>query len=148
MPLATREEQTGMVYVLDRYIRGRDVVQIPSTNAERPDTDLFYEEGMYNEYPERKKHYEDRRRRERMKINRVQDWAVAALDALDQGKPLPFTRRAVLEEVLTALWRAGFHGITRPEMCRLLNRDGGKVSGVMTDLHAAKIIFPLMGVRR
>jgi hypothetical protein len=147
-PLSQQNDTVGDVYVLSRYVNDRPVKPVPTTNAERPDTDFFYEEGYYNEFPNRKRRYEKRRSDERRKINNVQDWAVRAIDAIDEGKPMPPTTRLALAEVLLMVVDAGFNGITRPEICRRPDLDGGKVSGVMTDLHAGKIIFPLEGVRR
>lgn len=147
-PVSGKTDPTGAVYVLDRYVDSRPVVAKPYTNAERPDTDFFYAEGVYDAYPDLKRAYEERRAKEKVKIEKVQVWARDALDAADSGKhPAPHTRPA-LSEVLGLLYRAGPTGLTRPEICRRLDRDGGKVSGVLTDLHAAKIIFPLEGVRR
>lgn len=148
MPLSTRDDTKGAVYVLDRYVNNRMVVKEPSVNADRHDTDFFYAEGIYGAFPDLKHGYEERRRKERVKRHLIEDWSRTALDRLDKGQSLPQTTRRVLPEVLSALYQAGFNGITRPEMCRLLNKDGGKVSGVMTDLHGAGIIFPLEGVRR
>jgi hypothetical protein len=148
MPLSGQDETVGDVYVLRRYVNGRTTKPVPTTNAERPDTDFFYEEGAYDPFPNRKRRYEDRRAKERHKINRVNDWATAALDAIDSGKPMPPSTRLALPDVLWVMYNAGFNGLTRPEICRMLDRDGGKISGVMTDLHAAKIIFPWEGNRR
>lgn len=147
-PLDTRDETTGDVYVLSRYVGNREVREHIYHNAERPDTDLFYEEGYYDDFPDRKKHYEDRRAKEKRARHALQDWSAAALDALELGKPMPYHRRDALPMVLEEAWHARRHGVTRPELCRTLNRDGGKISGVLSDLHDAGIIFPLEGVRR
>ena len=141
-------DRKGAVYVFYRHIGGRHVLAEPYTNAERPDTDFFYDEGIYDAYPDRKEHLERRRAVERRRTAAVQSWAYAALDALDDGFPLPYTRREVLAEVFTFVADAGPNGATRQEICRRFGRDGGKVSAAMTDLHAAKIIYPLEGVRR
>lgn len=148
MPLSGQDDTKGDVYVLRRFRIGRPYKPKPGVNADRIDTDMFYNDGVYDEYPLSKERYENRRRRERMKIARVNNWAWEALKALDDERPMPPTTRLVLPEVLQAFYAIGTSGLTRPEICRMLNRDGGKVSGCMTDLHAAGIIFPLEGVRR
>jgi hypothetical protein len=147
-PVSGKTDPTGAVYVLDRFVGGRAVLPKPYTNAERPDTDMFYAHGVYDHYPIQKKAYEDRRKKEEHKVAKVRTWARAALAAVDSGQIPPPTDRPALVEVLREIYRAGSKGITRPEVCRVLDRDGGKVSGVMTDLHAAGIIFPLEGKRR
>lgn len=147
-PVSGKIDPTGVVYVLDRHVDGRPVVAKPYTNAERPDTDFFYAQGVYDAHPALKGAYEDRRAKERAKVEKVRVWARAALAAADAGKPPPVHSRPVLFDALGLLYRAGPTGMTRPEICRRLERDGGKVSGVLTDLHAAGIIFPLDGVRR
>lgn len=148
-PISGKTDPMGDVYVLNRYVKGRPFKRTPGTNAERPDTDFFYDEGVYDAYPDRKLHYEERRDKERRDSANLSAWATRALAALDAGRAAPTrTRRPVLPEVLTALYKAGPAGFTRPELCRRLGRDGGKVSACMTDLHAAGIIYPLEGVRR
>lgn len=147
-PVSGKTDETAAVYVLNRHVQGRPVVRTPTTNAERPDTDFFYAEGVYDAYPVRKALLEARRASEARKTARVQDWAITALDTLDAGGTMPPTKRAVLAEVLLLIYQIGPSGITRPEICRMLHRDGGKVSGAMTDLHAARIIYPLEGIRR
>lgn len=148
MPLDTREETTGAVYVLKQHIGNRAFVKRPYTNAERHDTDYFYTEGVYDRYPLMKKQYEKRRQVEQHKADLLRTWATKAIEALQFENPMPATSREVLPDVLKMMWESRNQGCTRPEICRWLNRDGGKVSGVLTDLHAAGIIFPLDGVRR
>lgn len=148
MPVSGKTDPKGDVYVFFRHINSRPVRHEPYTNAERPDTDFFYDEGIYDAYPDRKEHLERRRAVERRKTVAVQTWAFAAVDAMDAGDPLPPTRREILVEVFDLLYRIGPRGLTRAEICAMIHRDGGKVSGAMTDLHAAKIIYPLEGVRR
>lgn len=147
-PIGGKTDTKGDVYVLDRYIQGRPVKTRPTTNAERPDTDYFYDHGIYDKFPVRKAAYEDRRKSEKRDAERAREWARRALAAADAGESPPPTKRLALSDVLRLLYRAGPNGLTRQEICQHLGRDGGKVSGVMTDLHAAGIIFPLDGVRR
>jgi hypothetical protein len=147
-PVSGKTDPTGAVYVLDRYVKGRPILAKPTTNAERPDTDRFYADGVYDAYPALKSEYEARRRSEARKTEQVRVWARAALVAADAGTLVPPTKRTFLLEVLRLLYRAGESGLTRPEICNILDQDGGKISGVMTDLHGAGIIFPLEGVRR
>jgi hypothetical protein len=147
-PISGLTDPTGAVYVLKRNTNSRAYLMSPSTNAERPDTDFFYDAGIYDAYPSMREGYEARRAKERRKVSQVQDWATRALNALDMGHPVPPNKREALEIVLKAIYDVGTYGMTRAEICRTFNRDGGKISGAMTDLHSAGIIFPLDGVRR
>jgi hypothetical protein len=148
MPVSGKTDKTAAVYVMGRHLRDRPYLKTPHTNAERPDTDFFYDAGIYDAYPSMREAYEARRKIEERSTRKIRDWGLRAVDAMDRGAPMPDTKREVLMDVLWAIYNAGVTGATRPEICRKYGRDGGKVSAAMTDLHAAGIIFPLEGVRR
>jgi len=147
-PVSGKTDPKGDVYVLSRYLNGRPYKATPTANAGSKDADFFYDVGVYDLYPSMKAHYLARTAQQRNHIADVKAWAVYSLDTLDSGAFLPTHKREALPLVLAAMYDAGPTGLTRPEICRRLGRDGGKISGIMTDLHAAKIIYPLEGVRR
>lgn len=147
-PVSGKTDPSAEIYVLDRYIAGRPFREKIHRNAERADTDRFYADGVYNWYPVEKAALEKRRATERRKDDRNHAWARAALAAADAKEPIPPNTNELMTVVLGLLYDAGKNGMTRKEISRLLDLDGGKVSAVLSDLHAVGIIFPLEGVKR
>lgn len=141
-------ERDAIVYVLKSHINNRPFHEAPIKNAAARDLDAIYAADKLVHYPVERDNYESRQLKDedRKRTNRA--WAEDAIDAIYSGKPIPGKSHQRWEQILTALVAAGPMGQTRPEICRLYRVDGGRVSGALTTLHEAGVIFSLIGVKR
>lgn len=137
---------TAEVYVLARHVGNRPHRPSPLPNAgDRVLLHQYAQDGL-QEYPALAHYVQTRNlaQAERARSNRT--WALGYLAGSTvparPGPSMPVSRQR-MADVLDVVVDAGYLGVTRPEVCRILNRDGGKVSAALTMLHEAGIIFAL-----
>jgi len=147
-PRPKRKERPAIVYVLREHINNRPFNLTPLKNAAARDLDEIYAADRLVNYPVVRDRYMWRDLREQASRASNYAWAQMALDALYAGKPIPGLPRDRYEQVLTRLVVNGQHGATRIEICQHYRIDGGRVSGALTQLHSAGVIFSLPGVLR
>jgi hypothetical protein len=147
-PTPGEDERLAVVYVLREHVNGRSIHAEPLHNAAERDLTAIYAQNRLIAYPDIRDRFEQRQLADADAQRKNRAWALAALDAIYSGRPVPGRRRPRFEQCLRTLVDGGQRGATRKEVCRRYGVDGGKVSGALSTLHAAGICFPLVGVKR
>lgn len=135
---------TFHVYVLTQYLDNRPTVPLTRAAA---DTALRHQYAIDNlaNYPALRDHLESAILKEVDHRRAMQKWASDTLDRIALGQPVKFRPR--LAEVLQHLWDARSTGLTREELCSLTERDGGSVSGALTNLQQGGVVAQLIAKR-
>jgi hypothetical protein len=143
-----QDEKKAIVYVWRAYINDREIEPKPKRNAAETDLAAMYAIDHLDSYPGMRERFERREKARAKTRDKSRIWATKEIDHILYDGIAPLPRRPRYTQVLRALLAARANGMNRKEICRLYGIDGGRISGAMTMLHDAGIIFPLTGVLR
>lgn len=71
------------------------------------------------------------------RVSSVAAWADDALEALDDGLPVPPRRAMTMGQVMQALWRRGRRGVTELELMDAYDTKSGRYGAALSLLHEA-----------